>query len=263
MAHNNLLKASEWMDLVPYKRGEIIKELSLPIPWLMIEIWAITNQWTLLSLIASSFFFLTCLRLSHNAFHYSLGLTRATTNVVMMVVSVLMLTSMRATQYTHMLHHRYCLGDKDVEGSIARLPFYEMLLAAPLFSIRLHIDALKHAKAKQKFGINVELSLNVIWIVLVWFWFEYDALKIHTVIMMLCHLVSPFFTVWSVHHDCEISDDNAHNSRTLRHRIMSLVAYDMLYHLEHHYYPAVPTCHLRELACRLDQAGLNNYKTVL
>ena len=260
MIQHKLLKTSEWIDLVPYKRWEIIKELSLPLPWLVAELWASSNGWVLLSLISSAFFFLTCLRLSHNAFHYSLGLKRSTTNVVMLIISVFMMTSMRATQYTHLLHHRHCLGDKDVEGGISKLPFYEMLLAAPFFTIRLHIEALKQAKEKHKVWIKVELLLNLVWMLLVWFGFESDALKIHTVIMILCHLGSPFFTVWSVHHDC---DDSDHESRTLRNPIMSLIAYNMLYHLEHHNYPAVPTCHLPELAMRLDQAGLNNYKTVL
>ena len=108
--------------------------------------------------------------------------------------------------------------------------------------------------------MKIELLLNAIWILLVWFWMDSDALKIHTIVMMLSHLVSPFFTVWSVHHDC---DGSAHDSRTLRNPIMSLMAYNMLYHLEHHYFPAVPTCHLPELAKRLDKAGLSNYETVL
>ncbi len=260
MKQPRLLDNSQWRDLVSYKPWETAKELSLPLPWLFVALWASTNQWYLLTLIASAYFFLACLRVSHNAFHYSLGLSRPATNAVMLLISVLMMTSMRATQYTHMLHHRHCLDEEDVEGSIAKLPFHEMLLNAPLFSIKLHIEALSNAKANPKFWVKVELLLNVSWMFLVWFFLDYDALKIHTVIMLLCHLVSPFFTVWSVHHDC---DDSAHNSRTLRNPLMSLFAYNMLYHLEHHYYPAVPTCHLPELAKRLDRAGFNNYKMVI
>ena len=255
-----LLNNKQWHDLVNYKPWETAKELSLPLPWLFIALWASTNQWYMLTLIASAYFFLACLRVSHNAFHYSLGLTRPATNAVMLVISVLMMTSMRATQYTHMLHHKHCLNEDDVEGSIAKLPFYEMLLNAPLFSIKLHIEALKNAKSKPQFWIKIELLLNILWMILVWFILDYDALKIHTIIMLLCHLVSPFFTVWSVHHDC---DDSEHDSRTLRNPLMSLLAYNMLYHLEHHNYPAVPTCHLPELAKRLDRAGLTNYKVVI
>ena len=43
-------------------------------------------------------------------------------------------------------------------------------------------------------------------------------------------------------------------ARTLRNRIKSVIAFDMFFHTEHHLYPRVPTCHLVELAERLDAA---------
>jgi len=257
---NPLLDHSQWRDLVAYKPWETVKELALPLPWFFLELWASTNQMYLLALIASAYFFLTCLRLSHNAFHYAIGLSRPATNAVMLILSVFMMTSMRATQYTHLQHHRHCLGEGDVEGHIAKLPFYEMLLQAPLFSIKLHIAALKNAKSPQRFWVKTEIALNVIWMLLIWLWWDFDVLKIHTVIMLLSHAISPLFTVWSVHHDCE---DSNYDSRTLRVPWLNLFAYNMFYHLEHHNYPAVPTCHLPELAKRLDAAGLTHYKTVL
>ncbi len=260
MKQPRLLKTSQWRDLVAYKPWETAKELSLPLPWFALEIWASANQWYLLSLIASVYFFLTCLRVSHNAFHYAIGLSRPITNGVMMILSVFMMTSMRATQFTHLQHHRHCLGEGDIEGHIAKLPFYEMLLQAPLFTIKLHLAALKGAKTSQKFWVKVEILLNIVWLLLVWIWWDVDALKIHTALMLFSHAVSPIFTVWSVHHDC---DDTDYDSRTLRAPWLSMLAYNMFYHLEHHNYPAVPTCHLPELAKRLDDAGLSNYKTVL
>lgn len=264
MKQQTLLRLSQWQDLVAYKPWETIKELSLPLPWFSMAMWASTNQWYWLTLFASGYFFLACLRVSHNAFHYGLGLSRGATNFVMLLLSIFMMTSMRATQYTHIQHHRHCLGEKDVEGHIAQQSLFEILLNAPFFTIKLHFAALKSAKPKQRLWVKVELLLNALWMLVVWFWWEVDALKIHTVLMLLSHAVSPVFTVWSVHHDCEIEHGlNEHNSRTLRSTWMSLLAYNMFFHLEHHAYPAVPTCHLPELAKRLDQAGLNHYRTVL
>jgi len=260
MKANRLLNASQWRDLVAYKPWEIAKELSLPLPWFVLEIWASANQYYLLALIASAYFFLACLRVSHNAFHYAIGLSRPITNGVMLILSIFMMTSMRATQYTHLQHHRHCLKEGDVEGHIAKLPFFDMLFHAPLFTIKLHLAALKNAKASQRFWVKVEILLNIVWMLLVWLWWDIDALKIHTLIMLFSHAISPIFTVWSVHHDCE---DTEHDSRTLRTPWLSLLAYNMLYHLEHHNYPAVPTCHLPELARRLDSAGLNNYAIVI
>lgn len=256
-----ILEYKDWNDLVAYKQWEVIKELSFPMPWLALEIWASSQQIYWLTLISGAYFFLTCLRVSHNAFHYCLGLSRPMTDMVMLLLSIFMMTSMRATQYTHMQHHRHCLADADVEGHIARMGFVEMLVHAPLFTIKLHIEALKHGK--KKIWVKFELLLNVIWLLVVWGWWESDALKTHTVLMLSFHAISPLFTVWSVHHDSELSvGKNEYNSRTMRSKWMNLLAYNMLFHLEHHEYPAIPTCHLSILAERLDRAGLVNYKTI-
>lgn len=40
-----------------------------------------------------------------------------------------------------------------------------------------------------------------------------------------------------------------------RNGLKSKLTYDMFYHVEHHLFPAVPTCRLRILARRLDQAA--------
>lgn len=261
MKAQDILSTSQWLDLVPYKPWETIKELSLPLPWLVLEIWASANQQYGITLFAGAYFFLTCLRVSHNAFHYCLGVSRAATNVVMLLLSIFMMTSMRATQYTHLQHHRYCLEDDDVEGYVAKLGFWSMLFHAPLFTIKLHTAALKGSK--KKFWIKFEILLNMLWMLAVWFWWNVDALKIHTIFMLLSHAISPMFTVWSVHHDCNLEKNNEHHSRTLRSKWLSLLAYNMFFHLEHHAYPAIPTCHLPELARRLDNSGLKNHKMVL
>ncbi len=263
MNNPRILKREQWQDLLGYQPWETAKELLLPIPWFFLAMWSSHQQFYWLTLFASGYFFLACLRVSHNAFHYCLGLSRKVTDGVMLVLSVLMMTSMRAHQFTHMQHHRHCLTEKDVEGHVARQGFFEMLLHAPLFTMGLHIAALNQAKSKQRFWIKFELLLNIVWIVLVWFWWDVDALKIHTVLMLLSHAVSPVFTVWSVHRDCETDEaSNKYDSRTLRSTWLSTLALNMFFHLEHHAYPAIPTCHLPELAKRLDRAGLEDYKTV-
>lgn len=273
-----LLAMDQWRDLVKYQPWEILKEVLLPLPWLLLELWAAANQHYWLMLLAAGYFFLTCLRVSHNAFHYCLGLSRRLTDAYMLLLSVFMMTSMRATQCTHMQHHRSCLEHDDVEGYIAKLSFWKMLLHAPLFTLKLHKNALALSAKKnsqQNLVIKIEIALNIIWVSAIWLWPEggvlNQALKLHIVLMLVSHAVSPMFTVWSVHHDCEdelnkkgaVNDNSrSHRSRTLRSNVLNLLAYNMFFHLEHHDYPAVPTCHLPELARRLDRAGLKDYKTV-
>jgi fatty acid desaturase len=55
-----------------------------------------------------------------------------------------------------------------------------------------------------------------------------------------------------VHHDC---DPNHFIARTLRGPLRRVITFHMFYHVEHHLFPRVPTCHLNRLAERLDQAA--------
>jgi fatty acid desaturase len=70
--------------------------------------------------------------------------------------------------------------------------------------------------------------------------------------MAVGQCLSAFFAVWTVHHEC---DGETRIARTLRNRLKSVIAFDMFYHLEHHLFPKVPTCHLATLAERLDRAA--------
>lgn len=257
-----------WRDLLAYKGYETIIELLLPAPWLAIALWASytaqqgSSAWYILTLIASFYFFLTGLRLAHNAFHYCLGISRFSTDMVMLFLSVLMLGSLHATQFTHLRHHRHCLGDKDVEGSVAKDPFWLVILKGPLFPLRIHRIALREAQQKTRRWIVLELFLNSLWIATVWLWWESDALKVHTLLMVAAYCFSAFFAVWTVHHHCNNAAEHWDNARTLRTQWKSYLFYNMFYHIEHHLFPQVPTCHLPELAKRLDQAGYHTHKKV-
>ena len=55
--------------------------------------------------------------------------------------------------------------------------------------------------------------------------------------------------MWTVHHDCDAAGRIA---RTQRGWLKNVLSYDMFHHVEHHLFPAVPTCHLPELSRRLD-----------
>ena len=74
----------------------------------------------------------------------------------------------------------------------------------------------------------------------------------HIIAMTIGQCLSGFFAVWTVHHDC---DRSHYIARTIRNPYKAFVTYNMFYHVEHHLFPSVPTCHLPELAKRLDGAA--------
>ncbi len=240
----------EWRDLVALTPMEKASELSLSLPWLIGSFWFYGKGWLGLGLACSFFFFLTGLRQSHNAQHYSLGLPRIAQDAVLFVLSVLMLGSMHAVQTTHLHHHRHCLEEEDGEGATARLPWWRAMLVGPLFYIRLHVSAWRLAVAAKRRWILAELFAVVGVVALAVCRTEAEALRWHTMAMLTGECMTGFFAVWTVHHGCDAHEPG----RTQRGGLLNFISYSMFLHAEHHLYPAVPTAHLGQLARRIDAA---------
>jgi fatty acid desaturase len=245
------IRSVEWRDLTRLTSAEVVQELFLSLPWLAASLWLANRALYVLALPASFMFFLVGLRQVHNAYHYALGLSRRGSDWVMFALSALMLGSMHAVQINHLEHHQHCLTDDDVEGASARMPAWKAVLAGPIFPIRLHANAWKKARGASFRWIVAEFVLTgaivaaAVGLRVVW-------LKYHVAAMLAGQCLTSFFAVWTVHHDCERSGVFA---RTLRGALKNFATYNMFFHVEHHLFPAVPTCHLPQLAERLDQAA--------
>lgn len=251
-AHAAALKEVPWRDLVRLKWWERLWELSLCLPWLVASLWAYQRGWWWLGAPLTFFFFLTGLRLSHNAQHYCLGLSRTAHDLVLFTLSILMLADMHAVQVTHLHHHRHCLDDDDVEAGHISLPWWRALLIGPMFPIRLHIAAWRLAPPAKRRWIAAELAAMAAVLVLAWTLLDVRCLRWHLGAVALGECMTGFFAVWIVHRGCEADGQIA---RTQRGWLKNVLSYSMFYHLEHHLFPAVPTCHLPKLAERLDRVS--------
>ncbi len=245
------VRAIPWRDLLPLTEREKLWELTLPLPWLVGSLACYQSGHWILGAICSFYFFLTGLRQSHGAQHYTLGIPRVAQDWVLFALSVLMLGSMHAVQVSHLHHHRHCLDEDDTEGSTARLAWWQAVLVGPLFPLRLHRTAWRLGAPVKRRWIAAEtaafLALAALTIVIP----GLPALRGHVLAMLIGESLTGFFAVWTVHHDCEPEGLFA---RTQRGRWVNRLCYGMFYHAEHHLFPAVPTCHLPILAGRLDAA---------
>lgn len=243
------IKSIQWKDLVSLSHIEICYELILSIPWLIASLYLAQHKHIIAGLACSFMFFLTGLRQVHNAFHYSLGITREMTELVMFVLSGLMLGSMHAIQINHLRHHRYCMSEEDIEASCAKLPALKAILIGPLFPIRLHIKAIEVGNIRQIIWIIFELFLSLLIVIYAYitpiFW-----IKFHISAMLIGQCLTSFFAVWTVHHHCQ---EHRLIARTIRNRLKAVLTYNMFYHVEHHLFPSVPTCRLHILASRVDK----------
>jgi fatty acid desaturase len=257
MTTDTRIRAIQWRDLLPLSPAEKAWELALSLPWLAGSLLFYQAGWPVPGAFCSFYFFLTGLRQSHGAQHYTLGVPRRVQDGVLFVLSLLMLASMHAVQVSHMHHHRHCLDDEDTEGSTALLPWWKALLVGPLFLLRLHRTAwalaapsLSGSNRRRWIAAEVAGVLGMIAAALAVS--GLPALRWHVAAMLIGESMTGFFAVWTVHHGC---DPDGLFARTQRGRWMTWISYSMFFHAEHHLFPAVPTCRLARLAERLDAAA--------
>lgn len=246
------LRTVTWRDLVPVSRVEVVLELLLPAVWLALSLLAASTGRYLPALLLSFIFFLTGLRIVHNAFHSALGLPRAANDAVLWVMSLIMLGSLHAVRFNHLRHHTWMMGEEDVEGRSAGMPAWRALLFGPAFTYLLHATAFRRGSRRLTAIVGGELFMSAVWIAWVFAFSGSSMLKYHVLAMSAGHCLTAFFAVWTVHHHC---DRTHYLARTLRGRIKNAVTFDMFRHIEHHLFPAVPTRHLAKLSERLDVAA--------
>ncbi len=246
------VRSVEWRDLLELNRWEIVKEVLLSVPWLATSLVLAYFGLYWLALGFSFVFFLCGLRQTHNAYHYAVGISRPATEWMMFLISVSMLSSMHALQQTHLHHHSHCMDDDDAEAASARMKGWQAIVFGPRFYYLIHAKGIELANRRQRLWIAAEFAAILAFVGLTLFVLDIHWLKYHVVAMLIGQCLTAFFAVWTVHHDCDRSHFIA---RTLRNPLKSFIAFDMFYHVEHHLFPKVPTCHLGTLAKRLDKAA--------
>ena len=246
------IRTVQWKDLLELTPWEIFKEVVLWVPWLATSLALAHFGLYLPALLFSFIFFLCGLRVVHTAYHYAVGVSRPATEWVMFVLSVLMLSCMHALQQTHLHHHKHCMGDDDAEAASAQMPGWKAIVFGPKFYYLIHAKGIEIAKPWQRRWIAAEFITCIAWVTAVFTIAPIPLLQYHAIAMLVGQCLTAFFAVWTVHHDC---DRDHFIARTLRNPLKSLIVFDMFYHLEHHLFPKVPTCHLSRLSKRIDLAA--------
>ena len=242
----------QWRDLVKLTPWQVTVELTLPAPWLCAALVCGTFELWASTVICTFAMFMTGLRLTHNAFHHTVGISKAGDDRLMFVLSVLLGGSMHAIEYTHLMHHRDCFGAKDVEGGIARLSFTRAVVQSPCYPLAIHRAALRDGSARQKIWVRRELAAAALMQAAIWFVFDSAVLQVMSLALIFANLSAAMVGIWAVHRGCEHQWFSARSCRT---RWVNKLVYGMFFHLEHHLYPGVPTRNLPQLAQRLDLAN--------
>ena len=257
-AIKNAINAVKWQDLRSLTRGQIAYNVILPYPFLLLSWWFASQSWYVLACGASYLFFAAAFRQAHDGYHHSLGTGKRTTTGILLLLSVLLITSLHSIRATHMEHHRNPLGDSDIEGSLAKVSWWQAMLGGVTYRLSIYRQGLRLSSRRNQriayleFGliasvIATALVLSVFPIAVPAIAMSAQVLMYHILTMMLANASVGIIAVWDVHHDC---DETV--ARTERNLLVNFLTFNLLYHVEHHLFPAVPSNHLPQLAKRLD-----------
>ncbi|KAA0138449.1 fatty acid desaturase [Gimesia chilikensis] len=207
--------------------------------------------------------FLTYGSVSHDLVHQNLGLKRKTNDLFLMVIEAISLRSGHAYQVVHLHHHARFPHDDDIEAGASRMSLVGALLEGFLFQPRIYLWALRHPRGRLNW-IIVEGVLVASIIVAAFLLIPVTIVPLVYVCLMIAgSWIIPLITAYIPHNPQ--GEDAAHQTRLFRGTLFRLIAFDHLYHLEHHLYPNVPHQNWHRLAQRLDpwfkQIGLKSIRS--
>lgn len=250
-------------DLLRISWCQRVRTLSLPFMFcLAYWVFAWYGLWlfAFLALVAMSF--ITYGSTSHDLVHHNLGLKRSTNELFLSVIEAISLRSGHAYQVVHLNHHAQYPEEDDIEAEASRMSFLRAILEGFIFQVRIYLWALRNPRGRLKWIVaeGFVVSCFILAAVIV---IPFTLIPmIYVGLMIAGSWIIPLITSY-IPHDPQATDA-AHQTRLFRGTLFRLIAFDHLYHLEHHLYPNVPHQNWPRLAQRLDpwfeQIGLKSIR---
>jgi beta-carotene hydroxylase len=191
--------------------------------------------------------FFTYASISHDLVHRNLKLPTWLNEVLLSVIEGLSFRSGHAFRATHLNHHQKFPHEDDLEGASASMTWWRALLDGLTAQPRLWWWAHRHTGGRVRQLIRAEGICIVLAAILC---LSHPLTTAYLIITIAGSWVYPLMTGY-MPHDAN-SDDPLRQTRLFRGRLASWLAFEHLYHLEHHLYPQVPHQRWPELGRRLD-----------
>ncbi len=211
---------------------------------------AIQGWWVPAVLCLMALSFVTYGSVSHDLVHRSLGLNRRANDVLLTLIELLALRSGTAYRLSHLHHHRRYPAEDDIEAAAAGMTLWGALVEGVKFQLKIFVWAWRQYPARRNRlaleGGLIATLYGTGGLLLPWTPVPF----LYALLMTTGAWVIPLITSY-LPHDPH-AEDELHQTRAYRGTVFSILAFQHLYHLEHHLYPAVPHHHWPELARRLD-----------
>jgi beta-carotene hydroxylase len=236
------------LSVAPCRR---IFTLAVPFVWMIsYVVCASLGWWPLAVLSVMGLSFSSYGSTSHDLVHRTLHLPPRLNRFLLSLIELLSFRSGTAYRLSHLHHHRHLLDPTDIEGAAAHGSLAGAILSGLTLQFRLWLWAWRTHRSQRPALLGEALGIGVLTAATV------AAIPVSRVPLVYACLVIagswsfPLVTVYLTH------DANGarelEQTRLFRGWLVRLIAFDHLYHLEHHLYPAVPHHHWKRLAQRLD-----------
>jgi beta-carotene hydroxylase len=239
-------------DLLRVGRWERAWSLALPFVFMAGCFYAgARGWWAVVVLCAMGQTFFTYGSISHDLVHRTLRLPAWLNDALLCAIELASFRSGHAYRLSHLHHHARFPAEDDLEGLAARLSWWRALLDGVVTQPRLWWWACRHAQGGVRRWVVAE-GLAVLALLAAcaaaWPWTPVPA--VYAGLMLAGSWTFPFITSY-LPHDPH-GRGALQQTRLFRGRVLGWLAFEHLYHLEHHLYPQVPHHRWRELARRLD-----------
>lgn len=234
--------------------GPIERAWSLVLPFALCAGFFITaaHGWwiaAVLCVMAQSFF--TYGSVSHDLVHRTLRLPEWLNEALLFLLELINLRSGHAYRSSHLHHHARFPADDDMEGRAAGMGVVRALWEGVVTQPRLWLWALRRASGSVRFWILGEgLLVLALLTTAALLWPATKLPAIYCALIVAGSWVFPLVTVVFPHDRHGASPLT--QTRLFRGHLFRWLAFEHLYHLEHHLYPQVPHHRWPELARRLD-----------
>ncbi len=227
-------------DLLELTATQRVLTLALPFIFVGIYFYAsFTSHWLIAVASVVYLSFVTYGSTSHDLVHCNLGLSKRTNEFFLTLIELLALRSGHAYRMAHHHHHAHFPEDDDIEAAAAKRSVWGALLEGTTFHFRLWRWVLKRAQPKGRKLILAEgcaaFLLTVLSVLLCSLTF---APLIYALLIITGAWITPLVTSY-VPHDAG-GRNELEQTRVFRGRLLSIIAVEHLYHLEHHLYPSIP-----------------------
>jgi beta-carotene hydroxylase len=230
--------------------------LTIAIPFFFFGLYfvcALNGFWIAAVLCTMALSFTSYTSTSHDLVHENLKIPKTMNIILLSILECICFRSGHAYKLSHLYHHKRYPHEDDVEGAASRMTFFRSLVEGVIFQPKIYYWAVtNHTKytlyplvVVEGLLVIVSIAFCVLSLTFTYVFFFYMCL------MIAGSWIIPLMTSYVVH--TPEGEHELTQTRLFRGPFFSIIAFNHLFHLEHHMYPMIPHKNWPKLARRLDR----------